>query len=208
MTMIKAYINLLPAEAARERVGIARQRGVAGLVIVLALMAVVYGLQWRKTLAAQDSVTVLQKQKAELEARLTSLNQELGRTDVRVQELRKEEDRLRAIRALFSDRILWSAALQEVSHLAPEGLWLTLVESKDLEGKKEVRLSGNALAYPSLSRFLTALERSPRFTQVQLLSSVKKREETPQKDTAKKEDQPAGREVIQFDIACRLKMKG
>ncbi len=205
--MIKAYINLLPAEAVREPIGVARQRGIMGVVVVLVLLAVVSGLQWRKTLTAQENVDLLRKQKAELEARLTSLNQDLGRSDVRVQELRKEEDRLRAIRALFSDRILWSAVLQEVSHLVPEGLWLNLVESKDLEGRKELRIAGNALAYPSLSRFLTALERSPRFSQAQLLSSVKKREEAPQKDAAKTEDPKAGREVIQFDIACRLKTK-
>jgi Tfp pilus assembly protein PilN len=208
MTMIKAYINLLPAEAVREPIGVARQRGIMGVAVVLVLLAVVSGLQWRKTLAAQDSVAHLQKQKAELEVKVASLQKELGLSDVRVQELKKDEERLRAIRALFSDRILWSAALQEISHLVPEGLWLTLLESKDLEGRKELRLSGNALAYPSLSRFLTALERSPRFAQAQLLSSVKKREEVPQKDTAKAQDQPAGREVIQFDISCRLKTKG
>jgi Tfp pilus assembly protein PilN len=80
-------------------------------------------------------------------------------------------DRLRGtIRQLLPQQAVWIAVLDELANLMREDLWLTLLQVKPAPASALLRLDleGEAYSKISVADFLSALENSERFRDVQL----------------------------------------
>jgi Tfp pilus assembly protein PilN len=80
-------------------------------------------------------------------------------------------DRVRTlIRQLLPQQALWINVLDELAGLTREDLWLTQLQAAPLAAKNPLRLSveGEAYSKISVADFLSALENSSRFREVQL----------------------------------------
>lgn len=69
------------------------------------------------------------------------------------------------IESVLKERVLWSRVLQEVSLVAPEGVWMTQLETDAAQG---VRFEGFAMSYQKVTDLISALESSRVFQDVLL----------------------------------------
>jgi Tfp pilus assembly protein PilN len=85
------------------------------------------------------------------------------------------------MRDLLKNRIPWSDVVREVSFIVPDGVWLTHMESLDAKpvgllstaAGKAVRFVGLAHSQADVNRFISSLERSPRYGAVSLVYAQK-----------------------------------
>lgn len=115
----------------------------------------------RKRTALKKEVEAMIQQRDQLHQKLasfitTSLSADHGKGNVP-----QNPD----IESILKERVLWSRVLQEVSLIAPEGVWMTQFETDTTQG---VRFEGFAVSYRKVTDFIAALESSPVFQDVLL----------------------------------------
>ncbi len=164
-------INLLPAKVRKtkgaQKVNTYIILGGSALAILLVLL-----------LLNLLSLTRRTEQKI---AKTEAAAAQLAETIRTVRELTAREqygDQIRAtVRGLLPKQAVWITVLDELTNQTREDLWLTLLKATSAPGVMPLRLEveGEAYSKISVADFLSALENSDRFTDVQLeaLTDVK-----------------------------------
>jgi type IV pilus assembly protein PilN len=153
-------INLLPFRAARKKENIRRQVFIFfSLLVLIALALVYYNMQLSKKVARlQEKVDETQKE----------LNQTLKaakRVDAIKKQIATLEKKMSIIADLEKRRMAPVEFAEEISELmVAERMWLVRLSETD----KSVKMGGFALDNKTVAVFMTRLEQSPLFTDVNL----------------------------------------
>ncbi len=107
------------------------------------------------------------------------------------------KERVVYLKEAMEQDILWSRVLEKLNSFVPARLWMKKL-SLD---KKLITIKGNAYNNLLISTFMSNLSNSNFFTNVNLSYIKKTKAKTSKKDEAKV---GGDREVIEFEIACRL----
>lgn len=164
--MIK--INLLPVREERRKAG-ARQLAVSLVAALIGSMAIAGFFHWSlKAEVAEVTASV-----ADTQRQIDQFGPQLRQ----VEEYRKTkaeiEQKLEVIERLFASRAGPVHMLDELATHAPDRLWVTDVETNlDM-----LTIKGMSLDNELVAVFLTALNQSPYFTDVELLSTEAKEKE-------------------------------
>jgi len=184
------------------------------LPMLFVLLASLWQVVTAKTLGLQLQ-QIMQKRDV-LTQEVTHLTEEITNFQHQETAERQSEDKkLTAVKGLLKDRILWSEVFRDMSLIAPQGVWLTSVDAVEpasavsgggssglpagqagaqppqtTEGK-QVKFTGFANSNAAVTQFISALERSERFTEVALVYSQKNGAPDSQKTS--------------FEIACNLR---
>lgn len=156
-------LNLLPPE---ERLLIARpfaMRAFVPLLAFLALALVLWGVHSNQRAQIREWQDKLREVQVLKEAYLKRA-QELKTYE----DLRKElRQRMEVLSVLSWGRTQAVRLLDEINRLVPPEVWLTALTQ---EGGEMVKFSGQSLTLQGVLRLIEALESSPDFSQVQVLS--------------------------------------
>ena len=182
--MIK--INLLPVRAARKKENIRRQVSIFFLCVVFAMCVMVY-----LTISTNRKIGDLNKKIELAQADLKKFEAKAKEVKKIKQELKKLEAKMDIIVKLESDRtgpVRFMDAL--TGFVVPDKMWLKTLS----EAKGTLKLAGVAADNKTVADFMTTLEQSPLFKNVDLVAS---KQVTLQKRHKFKE----------FTITCRLSGK-
>ncbi len=160
-TLVKDQINLLQAgffEESTPSVGrFTRLAPLLACVMISLLFVNTYLQRSKERSALQEKVVELTRQRDALtqqfQAGASPISGEAGK-------MMRE--------AVLAARKNWAGVLQEVSHLIPEGVWLTTLTGQQTG---EIRFDGVALSHPKVGSFLSSIESSPSFEKAVLSSS-------------------------------------
>lgn len=176
-------INLLPVRAARKKENIRRQVSIFFLCIVFGLCVMVY-----LTLSMSHKISAITEEIEEAQAELKQYEDKAKQVKKIKAELKKLEDKMDIIVKLEADRtgpVRFMDAL--TSFVTPEKIWLTSLS----ETQGRLNLIGVAADNKVVADFMTSLEGSPLFQNVDLVSS-------------KQVDMKEGRKFKEFSITCNL----
>jgi type IV pilus assembly protein PilN len=176
-------INLLPVRAARKKENIRRQVSIFFLCIVFGLCVMVY-----LTLSMSHKISAITEEIEEAQAELKQYEDKAKQVKKIKAELKKLEDKMDIIVKLEADRtgpVRFMDAL--TSFVTPEKIWLTSLS----ETQGRLNLIGVAADNKVVADFMTSLEGSPLFKNVDLVSS-------------KQVDMKEGRKFKEFSITCNL----
>ncbi|MBW2107195.1 MAG: PilN domain-containing protein [Deltaproteobacteria bacterium] len=179
--MIK--INLLPVRAARKKENIRRQVSIFFLCTVFGLCVMAY-----VTLSMNHQISALDEDISAAQAELTKYEAIGERVKKMKKELRKLEEKMDIIVQLEANRsgpVRFMDAL--TGFVVPQKMWLTALSEK----QGTLKLTGMAADNKIIADFMTSLESSPLFEQVDLVSS--------KQVSAKK-----GKNFKQFIITCHV----
>ena len=156
---MKEHINLFQPDVLEDRGPGGGPQGRWRLVLFLALVFLLIGLyaqDTRKRTALAKEVAAMLRQRDQLRQQLASLTtsstSEKGVVDP-------------AFESILKERVLWSHVLREVSLVAPEGVWMTRLETDPTQG---VRFEGFAMSYQKVTELISVLEGSRVFQDVLL----------------------------------------
>jgi Tfp pilus assembly protein PilN len=181
---MKSHINLISREILFEEKPfpfkeVAVPMALSAAVILLILVSL--GYAWRVSVLKKE-VQALAIQRDKTLQEMARLNGEIGslirQTGVSQESAAQQRE---AMRDLLKNRIPWSDVVREVSFIVPEGVWLTHLESLDAKPtgllstatEKTVRFAGLAHSQADVNRFISSLERSPRYGAVSLVYAQK-----------------------------------
>lgn len=181
---MRSHINLIARGVLFEKPPLPfRQMAVPGAVLLalglLIFFTLLYGWQAR---GLKKEIGQLTLQRDKVQTELVRINAEIGNLAGPTEADRNiEAQQLAAVRKLLENRILWSEVIQEVSLIVPEGVWLTRMESVDSkqggfflsQTEKAVRFVGMGQTQTHINRFISLLERSPRYGSVYLVFAQK-----------------------------------
>lgn len=176
-------INLLPVRAARKKENIRRQVSIFFLCIVFGLCVMVY-----LTLSMSHKISAITEEIEEAQAELKQYEDKAKQVKKIKAELKKLEDKMDIIVKLEADRtgpVRFMDAL--TSFVTPEKIWLTSLS----ETQGRLNLIGVAADNKVVADFMTSLEGSPLFKNIDLVSS-------------KQVDMKEGRKFKEFSITCNL----
>jgi type IV pilus assembly protein PilN len=175
-------VNLLPKKVSKKKMGMVQH--LVFTAVALALVAVGIGYFW---VSLNGKIAELKKQvrvtKAEVE-KLKDVNNEKNRYEASIAKLKSKLDIITTIKA---QRYLPIRLFDELTAVLDKDtpVWLT----KFSINGGAVQMEGYSLSNKDLARFVTKLEKTPFFEQVDLLYSEK----------TKKDD----REIFRFSINAR-----
>lgn len=209
-TAMIEHINLIPDEIReRKEAGQKRPLIIIFLIFYFFGLGAVYFYQKAKINGRLDNLEQIKKQNNELIAQNTRYKEAIERIGL-VQ--KKEEDikkRLEVIDSILQGRIYWSGILRGITHIIPDGIWLTSLSTYDLTDAskasapragqlpaesirgKGVKVTGTALSNSRIAEFIFAIENSQFFGNV-LLAYSQKRE-------------LQGKDLYDFEITADLK---
>jgi type IV pilus assembly protein PilN len=179
--MIK--INLLPVRAARRKENIRRQVSIFFLCIVFGLLVMVY-----LTISMSHRISAINEDIERTQAELTQFEAKAKKVKNIKKELQKLEDKMNIIVQLEADRsgpVRFMDAL--TTFVTPEKMWITSMS----EAGGSLNLSGVAADNKVIADFMTSLEGSPHFQNVDLVAS-------------KQVNMKKSRKFKQFSITCKL----
>jgi type IV pilus assembly protein PilN len=180
-------VNLLPKKVSKKKMGMVQH--LVFTAVALALVVVGIGYFW---VSLNGKIAELKKQvrvtKAEVE-KLKDVNNEKNRYEASIAKLKSKLDIITTIKA---QRYLPIRLFDELTAVLDKDtpVWLT----KFSINGGAVQMEGYSLSNKDLARFVTKLEKTPFFEQVDLLYSEK----------TKKDD----REIFRFSINARAQTKG
>lgn len=158
--MIK--INLLPVRAAKKKETLRQQISIAIMSLVAVLIVIGYA-----DIGIRGKVS-------DVTAKIEAANAELIKTKAIIGEVSKfkeakkaVEDKLGVLETLRKGKVGPVKMLDELSSLTPEFLWLNGYKEKD--GK--ISLDGNSIGNEVIAQFMTALEKSENFKEVELVET-------------------------------------
>jgi Tfp pilus assembly protein PilN len=180
-------INLLPREekAQRHRAPMKFKPGELAIPVVLvaAVILVIAG-----TLTSQRmSITSLSRSIADMDAQARALAPQIERVNRLAQERAELDLRLGVISKLEQGRTRTVRLMDELARCLPDHLWLT---GASQESPASVSLEGMTFSNLVVSDFMSSLERSPMFADVQL-------------EVAERGD-AAEKGVVKFRITCAV----
>lgn len=157
-------INLLPREEkAQRKVAIEFKAGELVIPIgVLLMAAVTIG---GTVLAQHSRVTSLQNSISEMEAQSRALAPQIERVNRLAQERAELDLRLGIINKLEKGRTQSVRIMDELARCVPDHLWMTLAQQ---DAGSQLNLEGVTYSNLVVSDFMSRLERSPMFANVEL----------------------------------------
>jgi type IV pilus assembly protein PilN len=179
--MIK--INLLPVRAARKKENIRRQVSIFSLCILFGICVMVY-----LTMSMSHKISVINEDIQVAQAELKKFEAIGKQVREMRRELKKLEDKMDIIVRLEANRtgpVRFMDAL--TGFVVPDKMWLTAISEK----QGTLSLSGMASDNKVVADFMTSLEQSPQFGEVDLVSS-------------KQVDLQQGRKYKRFTVSCGL----
>ena len=176
-------INLLPYREKEKKENLKRQVviGSGVLVLVLLILAAVY-------LYINMSISGLETQIQDGEAKLAALNKKVGDIEGFKRDKKDLEQKLGVITALEGNRLFPVQMLDELNMIIPaKDAWL----EKIIETGKELRIEGVAKDNGTVALFMKSLEKASFIKSVDLVVS--------------KEKEVAGVKLQQFILMCVMK---
>jgi Tfp pilus assembly protein PilN len=180
-------INLLPPEISKAKTQKRQVELIVGAVIlVLALLVLVYAAKLRRLSAVEKDIV---KTEAELQTQSAIVSQvEILQAKQTVLSRRRD-----VIRQLVKDQFTWVQILDEINDTLPKEVWITSLTSSEAGVQKALTFTGVAFNNFAVADFITYLDNSKRFTEIELGSLT----EGPEVDKVK---------TMQFVISCRTKI--
>jgi type IV pilus assembly protein PilN len=179
-------INLLPREEKSQR-KVTINWKIGDLVIpgiVLGATALVVG---GTMLAQQTRAAQLKKSIAEVEAQSRALAPQIERVNRLAQERAELDLRLGIINKLEKGRTQSVRLMDELARCVPDHLWLATAAQ---DGGTTMRLEGVTFSNLVVSDFMTRLERSPMFANVELNGADRGTVEN--------------RDIVKFSLTCQV----
>jgi len=179
-------INLLPREEkAQRRPAITFQ--VSELVVPVAVVAAAALIVLGTTLSQGARISSLRHSIAEVDAESRALAPQIERVNRLAQERAELDLRLGIISKLERGRTQSVRLMDELARCVPDHLWLTLAQQ---DAGTKLELEGVTFSNLVVSDFMSRLERSPLFANVEL--GVAER------------GQVAAHDVVKFHISCQV----
>ena len=175
-------INLLPAREARRRLVLRRQIQVAVVVMVAATGAGVWGY-----MAQNSSLAAHQQELARIEVEIKHLEEvikEVQQFETKQEALHKK---VGAIEDIKTTQRRPARLLADISRSLPEKMWLVSIK----EVGTGLQISGKSFDNPGIAAFMENLERSPSFSNVELVES--------------KSELLQGRPLLAFTVVAQMK---
>jgi len=176
-------INLLPVRAARKKENIRRQVSIFFLTIVFLLTVMGY-LTMSLNAKISEMNSKIETAQKELK-KYKAINKKVKKLKNDLARLRKKKDIIEKLRANRTAQVQMMDALTQV--VVPGKMWLT-----SLEAKEKIQTVGIAMDNETIADFMTRLEGSPYFRDVDLIAA---------KQVILKKDK--GRKFKQFTITCK-----
>ncbi len=153
-------INLLPEGRRRRR--LVPESGVISVVllVIAALVGSYLHGAWQNRLvqAQTDEIT---RKTAEIRPKVAEVNA----LQVKIEDLRAREELLRT---LETRQILWAEMLTDLAQRTPQDAWLAGASVTGSAGATRLTLTGSAMSYSSVARFMTNLAASRFYSDVDL----------------------------------------
>lgn len=157
-------INLLPREEKAQRQSAVNFK--VGDLVIPGVMLLAAGLVIAGTALSQHShAAKLQKDIADVEAQSRALQPQIERVNRLAQERAELDLRLGIINRLEKGRTQSVRLMDELARCVPDHLWLT---GSTQEGSGSLALEGVTFSNLVVSDFMSRLERSPMFANVEL----------------------------------------
>lgn len=167
---MKIPLNLAtsPLESNRRFVIGSAVVGTIGIAAMLVLSWRAYSL-WHADTAFRAEQSRLERRMEELQQRRHDLELFFNRP-----ETVRERDRAAFLNGLIQQRSFpWTKIFMDLERTLPEGVRVIKIEPRMAEGRVEVKLSVGAMTDEGKLKFLRALEQSPAFSHVELLSETR-----------------------------------
>jgi len=179
-------INLLPREEkAQLRPAITFQAG--DLVVPVAVIAAATLIVLGTALSQGARIGSLQHSIAEVDAESRALAPQIARVNRLAQERAELDLRLGIISKLEKGRTQSVQLMDELARCVPDHLWLTLAQQ---DAGTQLNLEGVTFSNLVVSDFMSRLERSPLFANVELGVAEK--------------GQVANKDVVKFRLTCQV----
>ncbi len=178
--MIK--INLLPYRVSKKKETATQQLMIMGAILVISLVVIgtVYAVTLSKIRTAKEEIT-------RSEEELATLKKKIGEID-NLKKLQAEvQKKLDILNQLRKAKTGPAVRLARLSDIVSERMWLT----KYAESDTSVSISGLAYSEELIADFMTKIQGSPEFTNVELQVS--------------EQQEVSGVKLKKFDITCALK---
>jgi len=180
-------INLLPREDKAQRKGPSVSFKAGELVMPIGIVAAALLVMMGTALSQNSRINGLQKSIDQVEAESRALAPQIARVNRLAQERAELDLRLGIISKLEKGRTQDVRLMDELARCVPDYLWLT---SAVQDGSDHMSLEGVTLSNLVVSDFMSRLERSPMFANVEL--GVAERGKV------------SDRDVVKFRVSCQL----
>jgi type IV pilus assembly protein PilN len=179
-------INLLPREDKAQR-KVAINWKVGDFVIPALVLGITTLVVGGVVLAQQTRAAALKKSIAEVEAQSRALAPQIERVNRLAQERAELDLRLGIINKLEKGRTQSVRLMDELARCVPDHLWLA---GATQDGASTLRLEGVTFSNLVVSDFMTRLERSPMFANVELNGADR--------------GQVDNRDIVKFSLTCQV----
>jgi Tfp pilus assembly protein PilN len=185
---MRQHVNLIAKEFLFEEQVIPWRPLAMPLILLLGIGITVGWYLWdlRSVRVSEEEIQQLTHQRQRLQQEISAMTGEIqALTQSQGTPLPTLDQQLAAVQGLLKTRILWSSVLREVSLVVPDGIYLTRLETTEPaaggktpgsllgRGGKAIRFVGFARSHERVTSFMSALEESPRFTDVGLIYAQK-----------------------------------
>ena len=160
-------INLLPAKVSKKKQAGTQQLAIAAAVLVAALAGNFFWSSSRASALAAREAKV-KRTKAEI----ANLEKIIGEVNDIKQQQAAVKDKLAVLDKLKANRAGPVRLLDELAGLVPKRVWIKRFDERD----RNVSFDGSATTIEDVSAFMTALQKSPYFTAVELKKTAAKTE--------------------------------
>ena len=158
-------INLLPREEKAQRTKIAFEFKAGEMVIPIGVLVASVLVIAGTALSQRSRITSLESSIAEMDAQSRALAPQIERVNRLAQERAELDLRLGIINKLEKGRTQSVRIMDELARCVPDHLWMTLAQQ---DAGSQLNLEGVTYSNLVVSDFMSRLERSPMFANVEL----------------------------------------
>ena len=181
-------INLLPVKAKARQYTVVYQLLIGGVAVAATLaVCVILGVMQRFELRAR------QKDVADLKKEIAELNRLIGEVKQFEQKKAELERKLGVIKSLEKNKVGPVKFLEELSVTIPKKVWLLSVKETTSLAKHSVSFTGQAISDEIIAEFMTKLDESDYFSNVNLIE-------------AKAAGEQQGVPIHSFSMTCDFKV--
>ncbi|MFH1626129.1 MAG: PilN domain-containing protein [Pseudomonadota bacterium] len=155
-------INLLPVREAKLRESARQLVSIGGLSVILVVIAIVFF-----HLKVSGRVDILNSEVSSTQEQINQLNKKVGDIEKYRKQKKELEDKIKVIDMLSRQKTGPVHILDELSMSIPGKVWLTSLR----ESSSKLTLTGIALDNETIADFMKNLERSPYFSNIELVQS-------------------------------------
>lgn len=179
-------VNLLPGDERRQRRAAVSFK-VGDMVVPIALLGAVLLLIAGTAMSQRARIAALGRSISEVDAQARALAPQIERVNRLAQERAELDLRLGIIHRLETGRTRTVRVMDELARCLPDHLWLT---SAVEDGDHQMTIEGGTLSNLVVSDFLSRLDRSPMFSNVELQVAQRA---------------PSGdRDIVTFHLTCQV----